>query len=555
MGAFPSDIRTRFLLFLRPSPGSVGFVMLSRAQVVIVAGLVLAACDHTPPESFDLGDHTTPIAGFDPARPTVTSDDPESCADAATHPSYLGCSFWPTAVANGVLPAFDFAVLVANPGVERAEITVTGPGGYDRTFSLAPGALEKIYLPWVESLYPLGATCETSPELETSRLGVGAAFHLVSSRPVIASQWNPLQYKAAGLQKPDADAACIASCGSVERCFAVSNDASLLLPDTALTGRYRVIAHARGAGNYVAITATHADTQVTVTLGARAHVLAGPDGSGLASAWPNDTLTLTLHAGDVAELVGDGERDWRGDLSGSVIEANHPVQVIAGDICVRSPDKYPYSCDHIEELQLPRETLGRRYVVPGTTGPDGTVVPHFVRLVGEVDRTALAFEPPFEGAPTSIDAGEVISLPPIQGSFYVEGDQPFAIATFQLSASFVDSAHPPEEQRGDPSASFAIPIEQFRTRAVIVAPDDYESAFADVVLPLGATLTIDGQPVVFEQNPIGASAYTVAHVRLATANGSAHCIDSDQPIGVQALGYGLYTSYQLPGAMNAKRLP
>ena len=483
------------------------------------------------------------IAGFDP---TPRADEPQSCAEAASQPSYLGCSFWPTAVANGVLPAFDFAVIVANLGSEPAEVTLTGPSTNQHA-TVPSGTIRKLYLPWVDALNPPGATCATTPELDASRLGKAAAFHLVSSRPVIASQWNPLQYRAVGLQKPDGEALCVSDCGSLDDCFSVSNDASLLLPDTALTGSYRVTAHARGAGNYLAITATQDQTTVTVTAGGRARILPGEPGTGLVAMAPGESSTFVLDAGDVAELVGDETYDRRVDLSASLVEASAPVQVITGDVCVRSPDKYPFSCDHIEELQLPLAAAGRRYLVTGVTGPAGDVVPHFVRLYGTVNGTALSFDPPLDGAPSALDAGEVVNLGPVEGSFFVAGDAPFLVATFQLSASFVDSQLSPELQRGDPSQSIAIPVEGFRKRHVVIAPDDYESAFVDVALPDGASLTVDGAPSPVAPSPIGTSGFSVVHLPLSTLAGSAHTLVSDQPIGLQVVGYGRFTSYQIPG--------
>ena len=91
----------------------------------------------------------------------------------------------------------------------------------------------------------------------------GGAYHLVSSRPVIVYQFNPLEYR---------NDACNCLFGP----YSFSNDASLLLPSTAATGSYRVTAmrgqdteelHAPG---YISVTGLRDNTNVRVRLGPRA---------------------------------------------------------------------------------------------------------------------------------------------------------------------------------------------------------------------------------------------------------------------------------------------
>ena len=45
--------------------------------------------------------------------------------------------------------------------------------------------------------------------------------------------------------------------------------------------------------------------------------------------------------------------------------------------------------------------------------------------------------------------------------------------------------------KGDPSSSLPVAVEQYRTRYIFLAPDDYDVSFIDVVAPTGATLTLD----------------------------------------------------------------
>src|SRR5579859_6427293 len=76
--------------------------------------------------------------GFPESGPVTTGGDPTTCAEAAMGHTYIGCDYWPTVTTNIVWSTFDFAVVVANAGMETANITVTGPGGVNQTATAAP---------------------------------------------------------------------------------------------------------------------------------------------------------------------------------------------------------------------------------------------------------------------------------------------------------------------------------------------------------------------------------------------------------------------------------
>jgi len=99
---------------------------------------------------------------------------------------------------------------------------------------------------------------------------------------------------------------------------------------------------------------------------------------------------------------------------------------------------------------------------------------------------------------------------------------------------------------GDPSQSFSVAVEQYRTAYIFLAPSDYDISYVDIVGPPGANVTIDGSSVGgFTQ--IGSSGYGVVRYQLGAGNAGAHSLQSDKPVGIQVMGYGQYTSYQYPG--------
>ena len=486
----------------------------------------------------------------------VGSDDPKTCAEAATNKAYVGCDFWPTPVSNPVWSVFDFAAVVANAGATKAKITVTQRGKTIATAEVAPNALTTIYLPWVPELKgPDGDECGKIVGLLPSVLSKGGAYHLVSTSPVTVYQFNSLEYQGVGGPKGKDWSTCpgLKTCdsyGTSVGCFSFTNDASLLLPSTALTGNYRVTGQSDwkdgATAAYLAITGTQASTEVTVHLTKAATIVAGTD----VKAVPlGGTAKLTLGAGDVVELVSDG----KGDLTGSLVQASAPVQVIAGMPCVFQPyDPNKPACDHIEETVLPAETLGQHYFVTVPTSPHGDVVGHIVRLVGNVDGTSLQYPSGKKpaNAPSSIDAGQVLDLGIVTDDFELAADHELAVATFMLGASMVDPGQA-GGQLGDPSQSNATAVEQYRTKYVFLAPTDYEVSYVDVVQPLDALLELDGAPSCGPVVVIG-SGYGVRRIKLPTKGTGTHVLVASKPIGIQVVGYGAYTSYQYPGGLDLK---
>lgn len=463
----------------------------------------------------------------------------DPCEEAAQTKSYIGCDFWPTVTANAVWSIFDYAVVVANAGSEPAEVSVTRGAMQVATDTVPPNELRTIYLPWVPELKgPDADTCTyPSPFPSTVKVQDGA-YHLVTSRPVTVYQFNAIEYAPQGGPPGKDWSGCrdLAGCG--HKCLSYSNDASLLLPTTALTGNYRVT----GLGGWkshvisgvLAITGTQANTKVTIKLASNGVI---EEGGGIPAAAAGGQVDFVLQTGEVAEITGTATSDF----SGSLVQADKPVQVIFAMPSVNVPYDRP-AADHIEESVFPAETLGRRYFVTVPTGPKGQPVGHVVRIYGNVGGTALTYPSGApSGAPGTIDAGQVVDLQVVRQDFEIVGDHEFAVATFQLSGSLLDAG-----QKGDPSQSVATSVEQYREKYVFLAPGDYDVNYVDVVQPMDATLRLDGAPVDTAPVAIG-SGFGVARVELPLGNSGAHVLEATAPVGIQVLGYGLATSYQYPG--------
>lgn len=494
-------------------------------------------------------------SGGSGGKPVV--EDPKTCAAAAEAKSYVGCDFWPTVVDNIVWEQFDYAVVVANAGEQEADVAVTRGGEMVATTKVAPNSLGTLYLPWVPELKGTDsflACTPTSIKLQTVR-APGGAYHLTASVPVTVYQFNPIEYAAKGGPPGKDWSECSSLACQSTGCFSFTNDASLLLPSTALTGNYRVTGMPRWLDTegetafeyppYVAITGVVDGTMVSVKLSGTASVAGG---GGVASAGPGQTVSFPVNAGEVVELVGDKGAD----LSGSLVTASAPVQVIAGIACTNVPDDVD-ACDHLEESVFPAETLGKHYFVTVPTSHHGAPVGHVVRIYGNFDGTKLTYPGNDPGGPALVNAGDVVDLGVVDQDFEIVGDQAFAVASFQVGANMIDPGLPTNQQKGDPAMSLMTSLEQFRTKYVFLAPSDYDVSFIDVVQPVGAELTLDGVKAAADVVPLS-SGYGVARIQLGPGNAGAHVLTSTEPVGLQVSGYGTYTSYQYPGGLNLSEI-
>lgn len=236
---------------------------------------------------------------------------------------------------------------------------------------------------------------------------------------------------------------------------------------------------------------------------------------------------------------------FAGDFTGSLVDADKPVQVISGHFCANVPNGVGY-CDHLEESMFPVDTLGTNYIINApavTTLPNGKV--ENIRIIATSPNTTLTYDPPQTGAPTTIaQAGDFIEIAGNAASFQIIADQKVIVAQYM-------SGQDAGGGTGDPAMTLAVPVEQFRTEYLFHAPTNYESNYVDVTAPVGATVMLDGAPLSF--TPIGTTGYGLARVYPlgpGPNNDGNHHIQGNMPFGITVYGYGQYTSYWYPGGLD-----
>jgi hypothetical protein len=513
----------------------------------------------------------------DSGPPPPPNSVPLTCPDAIMRNSYFGCDYFPTVTLNPVWPNFDFAVAVSNPHgtmADMQDVTVTISGGalqQPMQVTVPAGQVQSITLPWVPALK--GPTFDNNTAVRdpgASRIVTGGAYHLSTDYPVSVYQFSALEYALtqADLIEAGVDAA-IGTCpgysgeGGAQACYAYSNDASLLLPTNVATGDYGILAWPSFAATpgFLAVVATQDGTNVTVFPAGRTQ---GVPDAGPSLLLRGDNATYQLNTGDVLEMFSDTgdihNAVYTQDLSGTIVEADHPIVTYAGHGCTFIPQN-KRACDHLESSMFPIETLGQAYVV---TLPHTPHMEHeWVRIMAFYDNTKIAFDPPVSGYNGAVlNTGEVLDLPDVDQPFAMLANGRVEVATYQLGefANFPDDAAVPNPDEGDPSETPSIPITQYRTQYTFLAPGTYEENWVDLVLPLDkggnpVQVILDGNAIpAGDCHQVGGQPFCVAHEQFPQNGPEGHSATSQYQFGLYVYGYGSRTSYMYPGGLDLQKL-
>jgi len=505
-----------------------------------------------------------------------------ACEATALVPSSAGCEF----VASRLLhPREELpdGVVVSNPDPERAA-TVS-------FFQIEDGTNVEIPIETVQ-LDPGGSQVwEIDNDFvagERSRLRSGGMFRIRSDYPVIAYLHAPLLQSS-------------------------QNDSSLLLPDSVLGQVYVVNSYgglaSSGAGtpSYFEIIALEKNTVVewtppvpTYGLAAPAEVLAGETGTMLLNRY--DTLRVT--ASNEYDDIEIADRD----LSGTVITSNKPIWVVGALQCGRVSDAPGGVCDPLQELLIPVQHWGTRYVAAAPPERE-TEWSHWRIFAGGKDTTSFTTTPDVLtadncAAPATLEDG-VCTLPnrgawieisvPHGESFVVEGvtapDDALMVVGYLQAVGFPQPSDNAIERGGLGTTSLGdsamyqlVPAEQFLNRYVFHPGLGWPFNYVQITRPAGGeTVFLDNQGVSGWET---VGDFEVANVRLCplddegnpiegcptTLEPGTHTITSAQDFGIVQMGYSdgaddpthcqstaqgvasCYSAYAYPGGMQSRQI-
>jgi len=363
------------------------------------------------------------------------------CVAGACHPpcsaklkfnSNVGCEYWAVDLDNAQVHcgpsmcdawAMQYAVIIANVDKQVANIKVEG-GLFVQGHQVQPGALKVLKLP--------GAGWGANWGQQGSGIN-NKAFRIRSDAPIIAYQFNPL-----------------------DNVGVFSNDASLLLPTHSIGNKYVVMTRAQQHDKlrgYFTVVATHQGGPTKVTVKTTAPTLAGPGTPALAA---GQVTTYKLQFGQVLNLESNG---LGADLTGTRIDADHPVAVFAGHEGANAPDtnrcnKAPgqlkgtcahqgWSCttdvdcpitccaDHLEEQLLPVAGWGTHYVA-SKLWPRGKEKDVW-RVLAASNGTVVQTKPPQAVIPMLAE-GQWFEFESDQ-DFIITGNKAFQVGQFMAAAN------------------------------------------------------------------------------------------------------------------------
>jgi len=432
-----------------------------------------------------------------------------ACKLAISNRSYVGCEYWAADLDNAVVSSGNaasqqFALVLSNPSSLAADVTVSvneaSPGQAVKLKEVTkrtvkPNDLEIILLPSREvDGSPAGQYDSGGGSALTSN-----AYKIVSSAPIIAYQFNPLSN--AGV---------------------FSNDASLLVPATALTtdssesgasylvmGWPQTIATTKNPKTnfgvdlraFLTIVGTREKTSVKVTLSTA--IIADKDGK-VKAAKKGDTISYTLGPYDVLNLETG---DFAADFTGTRVNADRPVVVFSGSEASDVPDFQDLTtrkccADHLEHQLFPTTTLGRSFIAlktpsrtealskAGATVTVNKKEKEYFRILsaGEFVKVTTNLDSPFTYFSV---ANRKYAQLTVDRDFTIQASGP--VVTGQFVAGQDEAGIPSTLPGGDPSFILLPPVEQFRKEYLFLTPNKYAFDFVLIAAPRGASVSLDGR--------------------------------------------------------------
>ena len=484
----------------------------------------------------------------------------DPCAAAQSNGSTIGCEFYsvvpgPEPVSRGSC----FAAFVANTwnapitiqvdyGGQPLDVSTFArtPMGSGSSISyaplpngqLGPGKLAILFLqqgpqflPIAFAPCPAGITPARQVDTSISGTGLGSAFHITTSAPVVAYDIYPyggaLSYVAS---------------------------ATLLVP-TAAWGKNYIATDgwpedpSVGDPPFIQIVAAQDATHVTIS---PTSAIVG--GNGVAPTPKGMPQTYTLDQGQVLQLEQDAE------LAGSPIASDKPVSVWGGASCMNIPVGV-YACDSAHQELLPVKSLGHEYVAARyrDRNPGQVESPPWT-LVGAVDGTTLTYDPaPPTGAPTTLASRQVVRF---------DADAPFTVSSQDGEHPFYLSGHMTGHEMfssslGDAETVNVVPPEQYLDGYLFLTDPTYANTHLVLVRRRASDgtfkeVTLDCAGVLTGWTPVGnGGRFEVTRVDLVTAgapNGTCdngvHTAASTEPFALTVWGWDTAVSYAYPAGMS-----
>jgi hypothetical protein len=491
------------------------------------------------------------------------------CEAAERDHSSVGCDYYGVDMDAAQGPPHDacYVMFVANTSRDTAKLSVEWGGvqvnlaafaklpqgqgqsltyaPYNPDVGLAPGQVAILFLAYAPGGGTIGQPNVACPvpaaigtDAQFSGTGIGKAFHLRSTLPVVAYQMLPYGGGAAA-----------------------ATGASLLLPTSAWHTNYVAVSAYDPEGPpppiMVAQGPSHnivaKEDNTTVTIRPRSAI---GGGGGLPAGQAGQPYTFTLQRGEHAQFTQFAP------LSGSPITSDKPIGVFGGHQ-IMSIDR---CCgDHGEQMLAPVRALGHEYVAAPHADRGNKTEPRVYRIFGAVDGTELVYDPPGIGPPT-LALGQMHEIRSMQ-PFTVRSQSsshPFLLFTYMTGAGELG-----EGGFGDPDFVRIVPPKQYMTSYVFFTDPSYPFTTLTVVRTKKAgvfeDVTLECLGTLGGWQPVGSGEYEIAYVKVVerwagqgSCNNGVQRMVSKAPFGVWVWGWGSedtstgWVSYGYPAGENVE---
>jgi hypothetical protein len=390
-----------------------------------------------------------------------------------------------------------FAIAVANPSDEPANVVIENPGSSTSTSITIPaGNLTNTRFPCM------------AIEAEGNSIGVRPVYRIRSDVNVVAYAF--VEYGA-------------------------NSDASLLLPVQALGMRYR-------AGSY-----KHPTNSLDGIIG----IVAVEDDTSISIFNASGALVDTRVTIDQGQVLQSRQAE---DMTGWTIVADKPVAAFSGNVCTSVGDGFA-GCDALYQQLFPEESLASSYVAcPTLTRPFGcegsSCAPDVFRYVAIEDETVVTLEGDTILESQTLSAGEYFELT-TASPHTVNANKPLYVFQYLISR---ESGFPIAKD-GDPAMTELIPTDQFLTKYTFLIVPGSVYNFVNVVAQVGTSLTLDGNLVPDECIDAGSvDGSDFCCLQIPVDEGVHTITSSDKGFGLVVSGFVINGSYAYAGGAGFARV-
>ena len=318
----------------------------------------------------------------------------------------------------------------------------------------------------------------------------------------------------------------------------LSTDAFAALPTEVLGQRYRVVAWSGGLNGpsqfaIAGVPAFDGDTTTPTTVTITPSAAAGGRPAGV-------PYSIVLNPFDAYQLQSEG------DLTGSLIQANRPIAVYAGNRCANIPTQETGFCDHVVEQLPPVDTWGTEALtVPLATRTAGDTF----RILADQNGTVVQLD---GASPESftLNAGQFAERN-LSGNYRITASAPILVTQYSNGTQW-------DGVTSDPFMMLIPSADQFIRSYTFATPGTgFPENYANIV---ALTSDVAAGNVLLDGASLPAAAFTAlpgtafSGAQIPISIGS-HTLLSPNPAGLYVYGYAAFDSYGYPGGFSAGTAP